>query len=158
MRKGSRFEGSLITRYDAQASGILGADYSRVIGGFRYWIDDLTYVDVEDGFLSDGASSPRVLWWLIPPWGEYGQTVVLHDWLCERSFINKITPSGVVKIDLTRKQIDEILYEANEVAGVSKSKQLAIKAAVNTWRLVANPGPKKVDPQKTALEIRYRQT
>lgn len=33
------------------------------------------------GFTSDGASTPRLLWWLLPPWGQYARSAILHDYL-----------------------------------------------------------------------------
>jgi len=33
------------------------------------------------GFETDYASSPRFLWWLVPPFGPYTKAAVLHDWL-----------------------------------------------------------------------------
>lgn len=36
------------------------------------------------GYVSDGASLPRVLWWFLPPWGDRTTlAAVMHDWLCE---------------------------------------------------------------------------
>jgi hypothetical protein len=36
---------------------------------------------VPDGFLTDFASVPRVVIWLIPRFGRYTPAAVLHDWL-----------------------------------------------------------------------------
>jgi hypothetical protein len=38
-------------------------------------------IDVTIGFQTDFASVPRLLWWVFPPWGTYGNAAVIHDWL-----------------------------------------------------------------------------
>lgn len=36
------------------------------------------------GFMSDGASVPRFLWWFLPPWGDRSTVAALfHDYLTE---------------------------------------------------------------------------
>jgi len=38
-------------------------------------------IDVPKGFITDGASIPRGLWWLFPPVGRYFKAAVVHDYL-----------------------------------------------------------------------------
>ncbi len=38
-------------------------------------------IDVPMGFATDFASVPRLLWWLFPKWGKYGNAAVIHDYL-----------------------------------------------------------------------------
>lgn len=38
-------------------------------------------LEVPDGFVTDGASVPRALWWLFPPTGRYFLAAVVHDYL-----------------------------------------------------------------------------
>jgi hypothetical protein len=35
------------------------------------------------GFVTDFASVPRIVTWLVPKYGIYTLAVILHDWLCE---------------------------------------------------------------------------
>lgn len=37
-------------------------------------------IDVPIGFMTDFASVPRPLWALLPKWGKYGNTAVIHDY------------------------------------------------------------------------------
>ena len=39
-------------------------------------------IEVPVGFESDGASTPRLLWPLLPPWGKQTGAAVIHDYLC----------------------------------------------------------------------------
>jgi hypothetical protein len=51
---------------------------------FEISIREWTYNDVTipEGFRSDGASTPRFLWWIIPPWKRTKKAAFLHDYLC----------------------------------------------------------------------------
>jgi hypothetical protein len=42
--------------------------------------DGCAYI-VPPGFVTDFASTPRLLWWLIPPFGRHSAASALHDWL-----------------------------------------------------------------------------
>lgn len=50
------------------------------------------------GFVTDGASTPRVLWGWLPPIDDYFPAAAIHDYLLERSKT------------LSRKDIDKIFY------------------------------------------------
>lgn len=39
---------------------------------------------IPKGWRTDFASTPRLLWWLIPPMGKYSRAVVFHDWAYSR--------------------------------------------------------------------------
>lgn len=141
------FTEPLDIRYDPAASKILGADHWRVISPFRYYLGEKyseQWVMIPAGYLTDGASVPRLLWNMIPPWGSYGQAAVVHDYLCENLQImvaGKSTP-------ITRTRCDEILNEAMQVLGVPTLLRLAIYHGVCLYRTVA-----RIDqPSGTALK------
>lgn len=49
-----------------------------------YYLDS-DYCDkvcIPAGFVSDGASVPRALWRLYPPFGKYLEAAVVHDYFC----------------------------------------------------------------------------
>ena len=59
-------------------------------GDGKYWYlrEELLWLGLEDrqirvpaGFVTDFASVPRPVWWLFPPWAQYGNAAVVHDWL-----------------------------------------------------------------------------
>ena len=39
-------------------------------------------VCIPAGFASDGASVPKFLWRIYPPFGKYLEAAVVHDWFC----------------------------------------------------------------------------
>lgn len=71
----------------------LGTKYSR------------DYIRVPAGFVTDFASSPSQIWWLIPPWGRYGKAAVVHDYLYQTQ-------------KRSRKEADDIFREGMGVLGV----------------------------------------
>jgi len=52
-------------------------------------------VTVPFGFVSDGASVPRFLWWLMPAWGDRGtRAAILHDFIKEEMIAGRPIPGA----------------------------------------------------------------
>ncbi len=128
----THFEAGLIISYDHFASSVLGKDYWRVTQPFKFYVGERSqnvWAYVPAGFLTDGATAPRLFWAIIPPWGDYGQAAVLHDILCETLTLTR----NEQKITITRKQADDIFYEAMKAAGVNWAIRSLIYAAVRVY-------------------------
>lgn len=80
---------------------------------------------VPAGFVTDGASIPRVLQGVLPAWGRWSRAAVIHDYLCRMLELES------VRADLCgrrqrqdaaalRAQADAIFHEALIVSGVSR--------------------------------------
>lgn len=141
----------LDTRYDLNASRKLGKDHWRVLKSFSYKIAEGEWVTVPAGYLTDGASVPKIFWNIIPPWGVYGQAAVVHDILCEYLTIIK---EGVPE-RITRARCDEILNEAMKVLGVPTLKRLAIYGAVCAYRIATFTDEPSNTPLKRLLEAEW---
>jgi hypothetical protein len=50
---------------------------------------------VPAGFVTDFASVPRLLWWLVPPFGEHTRSAVLHDWLYHAKVVDRRDADGL---------------------------------------------------------------
>lgn len=138
----TRFDGEEQLVYNKAASDITGKDLWATRPGFRYYVgheDSSVYVDVESGFLTDGATIPRFLWWLLPPIGEYTQCTTLHDKLCTTYYVIELIDGTEYKVFIDRKRIDEILQESMDVKNVTPWKKKVIMAGVNIHRFVRNP-------------------
>lgn len=156
----TKFDAKLKVIKSEEASKILGDDYYRVEDGFVYFLNAETsdqYVRVDNGFLSDGASVPKPLRWLIPRWGKHGQAAVLHDKLCETYQIVVVVDGIAKKKDVSRIEIDAIFYQAMRVLKVNIVTQSLIRVGVDLYRLVKRPTRPKVNPKKVELEIKYYQ-
>ena len=81
---------------------------------FYYEINSVRiHVVVPKGFLTDFASTPKILYPIFPPVGIYNKATMLHDYLYD------ITCT----LNITRKQADQFLLQALEVLGVSFLKR-----------------------------------
>ena len=89
---------------------------------FTYIARDGESYTTPKGFLSDGASIPKIAWSVIgSPWvGNYVGAAVIHDYLCE---------SGIV----SRKKADEVFLEIMEECNVPLLKRKLIYWAVRVW-------------------------
>lgn len=147
----TEFSAPLRIQYDKEASEALGADHWRVTESFRYFIggkDTQQWVTVPAGYLTDGASVPRPLWSVIPPWGAYGQAAVVHDLLCEYlSIVDHGKPTAI-----TRKRCDEIFDEAMIVLGVDTETRERINRGVALYRNLYGVNKPSTRPEKRLLE------
>lgn len=143
----TRFSAEEQLKYNKQASLTYGKTLYETLPGFRYYIgseNSNEYVDVETGFLTDGATVPRALWWLLPPIDEYSQATTLHDKLCRTYAITRVVNGVATEVKISRKRIDEILKEAMEVLEVTPWKKEAIMLGVNAYRVLFNPSQPKI--------------
>jgi hypothetical protein len=77
---------------------------------------------VPEGFITDGASIPKVFWSILAPFGDYFAAAVIHDYL-----YNKECPL------YNRKEADLIFKEAMFNIGVPWYRRDIVYQAVNTF-------------------------
>lgn len=151
------FDAIMSMTYDEAASNYCHHDYWQVTKGFRYYFNDptkATYVDVPAGYLSDGASVPRIFWWVLPPQGDYGQAAVLHDYLCEH--LTQIKDGQTVAI--TRVQADNALKNAMKALGVPPWKRNLMFIAVAVYVKVCRIQGVVINPRKAAYLTQFAAT
>lgn len=90
----------------------------------QYPSDDV--IRVPAGFVTDLASVPRALWWMIPPHGRYAKAAIVHDYLYDQAI-------G------TKEYADKVFLEAMEVLGVPAWKRRIMYAAVVAFGRGAYP-------------------
>lgn len=125
-----------------------GARYE-VLDEFVYYRDNDGNIKlrVEEGFVTDFASVPRLFWSIFPPFGRYTKAAVLHDRLCV-AFHNKETWSKITS-DLeklpaeyhnkvvTRKEADDIFLEAMKAIKVNKVTRWFLYNSVRLYGIFA---------------------
>jgi hypothetical protein len=94
----------------------------RLATKFRYVGSKI--IDVPVGFITDGASVPRVFWSLFSPTGSYLKAAVIHDYL----YVNQL---------FSRETTDLIFLEAMKESGVGFFTRLAVYRAVKFGGWVA---------------------
>lgn len=75
---------------------------------------------------SDGASTPRFTWDVLPPFGAYWRAAVLHDAAYRGTLVN--ADGG--EANLPKDKCDNLLLEAMELCGVDIIDRQAIYQAV----------------------------
>lgn len=83
---------------------------------------------VPAGFVTDFATVPRFLHWLVSPYGAYTRAAVLHDWLIENK-INAMTDR------VTSRDTDGIFRRVMEDLGVPWIRRWVMWAAVRAASL-----------------------
>ena len=85
---------------------VTGKRRYELLKDFRVQFEDGTGYIVPGGFETDLISSPRMMWWFIPP-GDYGrEAAVVHDYLLE---------SGK-----PRKEADKVFLRILKLMGIKK--------------------------------------
>lgn len=93
-------------------------DWGSGVGRIAILLEPLTWrgITVPTGFMTDGASVPRILWAWLPPWGDVAtRAAIVHDYLLERRDDGIPVPGAE-----TRAKCDQLFYEALLDCGVGK--------------------------------------
>lgn len=91
---------------------------------FRFF-SSLGTVSAPAGFVTDGASIPRVFWNILSPFGDYFGAAVIHDFL--------YSPHNT---EFSRDEADSIFLEGMNAKGVPFLRRAVIYSAVRAfgWR------------------------
>jgi hypothetical protein len=101
-------------------------------------------IEVPAGFLTDGASVPRIFWSILYPFGSYFPAALVHDYL-----YSKVSDHFTAARKIDRKESDKIFLEAMKDVGVDWLTRHTIYRAV---RLGGWKGYKK-SPIRTDLQL-----
>lgn len=161
--KTTPYSDPLQIEFDANASNTLDKDMWRVTSAFTFNLGlagdkykDM-WVYVPAGYLTDGASVPRIFWDFIRPWGDYGQAAVVHDILCEYLVI--LSGNNLCKT-ITRQHANTILDEAMKALNVPSFVRFVITNSVRLCNFAdkifrGNEGP-TATAKKRALEAAWK--
>lgn len=118
----------------------VSAQLWRLTENFEYKIGDLSSnesVRVPKGFITDFASTPRIFWSILPPWGKYGKAAVVHDFLYQFHRITKTIGGTEHTLYIGRKEADSIFLEAMKVLGVNAVTRRVMWATVRVFGATA---------------------
>ena len=94
---------------------------------------------IPSGFITDFASSPRIFWPIVSPWGKWGKAAVLHDylyWLARQKQYFVFDDWSWASED-GRKAADDIFLEAMEVLGVKRWRRFLMYWGVRAFGFLA---------------------
>jgi hypothetical protein len=81
------------------------------------------------GSVIDFASTPRLIWWLLPKNGQYDWGTALHD----GGYKGLLRTRSGQRIRLTRELSDLLMDEGNEAVGVSGSERKVLLFGVRAF-------------------------
>lgn len=127
------FDKPLQIKLSNHATRALGRDLWVVTEAFNYWLDDerTKRINIPAGYLTDGASVPKIFQGLFPPWGPYGQAAVVHDWLCE--YLKVWDDSDLRYVTISRSEADNFFNDAMRVLGVKNTTRYVMWGAVRAY-------------------------
>ena len=86
-----------------------------------YWVGSIF---VPTDFVSDFASTPRLLWCILPPWGRYCVAVICHDYLYSTQYVgplNRADADLIMKILMEKDKVKrwkiETMYRGVRIGG-----------------------------------------
>lgn len=97
----------------------------------EYLAKDGTFIRVEPGAFTNGASTPRLMWSALPPFGVYWLAAALHDFAYDNMLTAQMPDGSFSKFTLPKSQCDQLFLEAMESLGVDQEMRAAIFEGVN---------------------------
>lgn len=83
---------------------------------------------VPAGFLTDGATAPKVLQKLLPVWDTYYQAAVFHDYLCE--YLIVYLGDTFIPLRITRSEADAIFNKLMKILNTNIIKRRLVISGV----------------------------
>ena len=80
-------------------------------------------VKIPAGFVTDLATTPRIVWPIFPPWGKWNRAAILHDYLCRGRICSRFLA-------------DALFREAMKDLGVPLWRRLIMYFCVRTWAVL----------------------
>ena len=136
--------------YARNASLMLDKDYWYLKNALKVDItigNDLYEVSIPKGYLTDGASVPRILWSICPKWDKSHKAVILHDYLCEYRIV---TINGK-PTQISREEADRLFLFALKYEGLTKLKYSLMHGAVRAQATVK--GSRFIEISKVKLQL-----
>lgn len=148
------YEGDAAIVYDFHASTVLKKDIYRVVEGFTFMSKTGIVVHVPAGYLTDGASVPKIFQSVINPWGRHGRAAIIHDILCD--FATAYTREGMA-VRTSDRVVNDIFLEAMEIDQVKKLKKKLIITSVKVYfRYFRKEVPERPTLELDQLENLYK--
>jgi hypothetical protein len=112
------------------------SSYWKVLASISYITDNNNIIIIPKGFNTNFASTPRIIWSILPPWdSRYGKPAILHDYLYYSNLY-------------TKRESDLIFFEAMKNQNVSKWKRYSMYYAVKFFGFICWNKHRKMEKKK----------
>lgn len=92
---------------------------------------------IPNGFISDGATIPKLFWNILSPFGRYFKSCVLHDYVCLIAKLknnNALSEKLGIKVAIEyRKRADTLLSLSMKKQGIGWFQRAMIMSSVRTY-------------------------
>lgn len=108
-------------------------DWGAGVGRVAILLEPVSWrgITLPAGFMSDGATVPRFLWWFLPPWGDAATVAALiHDFACDSLKAGNPVAGGP-----TRAACDALFREALLDVGVAAWRAWLCWSGVRAYSL-----------------------
>lgn len=108
-------------------------DWGPEVGRIAILLAPVTWrgITLPTGFMSDGATVPRLLWSFLPPWGDRSTVAALiHDFSCDSLKAGRAVPGGH-----TRFACDRLFRDALMELGVASWRAWTCWAGVRAYSI-----------------------
>lgn len=125
--------------YSKTISELRGADHWITTEDYVYWLHGAYtqyFVPVPKDYITDGASVPSALNWILPKIGEYTAAAICHDYLCTTGIMYAGSLKDNVAINLTAQEVDDIFFSNLRYCGMGWARLQLVKAGIKLWRSV----------------------
>ncbi|MDI9874647.1 DUF1353 domain-containing protein [Flectobacillus rivi] len=95
----------------------------------RFKVSQYGTIIIPQGYITDFASSPQILWWFVPPIGKYNRATLLHDFLYE----NRILGFNYSNREARKIADDTFLLIANQTDPKAKIKHYIMYLALRLF-------------------------
>lgn len=141
--------------YSPSVSKMFGRNYWYLGEDVQYTINndrDTYEFLIERGYLTDGATVPRLLWSIVPLWDECALAVVAHDFLCNYGWVVK---NGKLT-KLERAEIDKLFLHLLDFSNVAKFKYWMMYIAVRVFATTSGHKDPSISRRKEDAQTSIR--
>jgi len=94
----------------------------------------LGHITIPKGFVSDGASIPKALWWYASPYDPgVREAAIIHDYFYRTPNARLISNDCVKEVRVTRAMADDIFLQKLKDGGIRYTKRYAMYWTVRGW-------------------------
>ena len=118
-------------------------------------------IPIPKGFITDGATIPKLFWNILSPFGRFFKSCALHDYICLVAKLkNNEAPNLKEGINIAtqyRKRADTLLSLSMKKQGIKLWRRLLIMASVRTYTFFTFSVGHRVYKHQFKIEPYYQQ-
>ncbi|TPH93729.1 DUF1353 domain-containing protein [Helicobacter pylori] len=119
----------------------------------------ISNIPIPKGFITDGATIPKLFWNILSPFGRFFKSCALHDYICLMAKLkNNEAPNLKEGINIAtqyRKRADTLLSLSMKKQGIKLWRRLLIMTNVRTYTFFTFSVGHRIYKHKFKIELYY---